>query len=107
MHAQGSQILIDRPAVPGSAIANCGGFLGKLAEKGSTVFRLHIGQPLKRNSAGIKGASRGNRARLCNLPVVKPEKHLDDGRRRSGLGGIQIVCCVLELNLIAASSFHS
>ena len=80
-------------------------FLGKLAEKGSTVFRVHNGQPLKRYSAGIKDASHGNHARLRNLAVVKAEKHVDDGRRRSG--GIQIVCCVLELKLIAASSFHS
>ena len=99
MHAQGSQILIDCPAAPGSAVAQRGGILGKLAEKGSTVFRLYIGQPLKRNSAGIEGASHGNRARLRNLAVVKPEKHVDDGRGRSGVGGIQIVCCVLELKL--------
>jgi hypothetical protein len=107
MHAQGSQIFIDCPAAPGSAVAKCGGILGKLAEKGSTVVRLHTGQPLKRHSAGIQGASHGNHARLRNLAVVKPEKHVDDGRRRSPLGSIQIVCCVLELNLTAASSFHA
>jgi hypothetical protein len=107
MAAQGSQILIDCPTAPGSAVANRGGILGKLAEKSSTVFRLHIGQPLKRYSAGIKRASHGNHARLRNLAVVKPEKHVDDGGWRSGLGGNQIVCCVLELKFIAASSFHS
>jgi hypothetical protein len=70
MHAQRSQILIDGPATPGSAVANRGGILGKLAEKGRTVFRLHIGQPLKGHSAGIKGASHGNHARLRNLAMV-------------------------------------
>ena len=109
MDAQGSQILIYRPAVPGSAVAKRSGVLGKLAEKGSTVFRVHIGQPLERYSAGIKGASHGNHARLRDLAVVKPEKHVPKNQstpasRRSG--GIQIVCCVFELKLIAASSFH-
>ena len=33
---------------------------------------LHIGEPLKRDSSSIKGASRGNHARLRNLAVVKP-----------------------------------
>ena len=107
MHAQGSQILIDCPAVSGSAVANSGRILGQLAEKRSTLLRPHIGQPLKRYSAGIEGASRGNRVRLRNLAVIKPEKHIHDGRWRSGFGCIYIVCCVLELNFIAASSFHS
>ena len=48
MHAQGCEILLDGPAVPASAVAKRSGILGKLAEKCSTVFRVHIGQPLKR-----------------------------------------------------------
>ena len=59
MHAEGSQILIDCPAAPGSVVTKCGGILGKLAEIGGTVFRLDIGQPLKRYSAGIEGAPAG------------------------------------------------
>jgi hypothetical protein len=104
MHAQCSQILIDSSAVPSSAVAKCRGILGKLAEKGSTFLRIHIGQPLKRYSAGIKGAPHGNLTRLGKLAVVKAEKHVDDARRR--IRDIQIVCCVLELKFIAASSFH-
>jgi hypothetical protein len=77
MHAQGSQLLVHCPAAPGSAVAQRSGILRKLAQISGTLFRLHIGQPLKRNSAGIKGASHGNHARLRNLAVVKAKKHID------------------------------